>query len=78
MKIITRSVEDSYEALLMGEAMEQHGASVFSITVNGSSTHEGALSPHIRYIVWAKAADSSKFDAIDETFSKKLDGEESE
>ncbi len=73
MKILHRDAEDDFKALLTSQAMEDSGATVFSITPNGEGTYQFAVAPHTRFIVWAKADEPFSTDAMDDRISAAMD-----
>lgn len=74
MKMLMRSAEDDFDALLTAEAMESVGADVFSITFNREATHHGAQIPHSRFIVWAKVESDDMIERADDAITSAIDG----
>jgi hypothetical protein len=71
-RIMFRSAEDDYCAMITANAMESAGAGVFAITPHGTSTHDGALAPHQRFQVWAKVESDDKIAAVDAAIEREM------
>ena len=69
-QIIYRDAEDDFKAFLTAQAIENSGATVFSITPNGEGTYPFCSAPHRRFIVWAKYQEPFDVDAMDELITK--------
>jgi hypothetical protein len=72
MKLMNRTAESDFIAMLTAQAMEDEGAQVISITYDGSDTHPNALVPHSKFIVFARARDWAHIKRIDEAIDKAL------
>lgn len=73
MRVMVRRAHDDFYALLIANAIESVGATVFSITSNQQETYPGALLPHTTFHVWAKVPNDLAIDAVDEAIEGAID-----
>ncbi len=71
-QIMVRNAHNDFDALLMAEAMESVGSSVFSITYNGQRISLGETFLHSEFLVWAKVKDDRHIRLIEKAIDRAL------
>lgn len=70
--VIARRADSDFEALQIAQAMEDVGASVISVSFDGTHQPYGTLAPLSKFLVWAKLNQHLSVDQVDQAISKKL------
>lgn len=68
-RIFCREAEDSFQALLTAQAMEECGGTVISVAYDGQHQRYGAMIPCSRYVVFCRIDSETDLDSVDEKIS---------
>lgn len=71
-RLFCREAEDSFAALLTGQAMEACGGTVISVAFDGMHQRQGAMVPCARFVMFCRISAEINLDDVDEKIGAAL------